>query len=99
MLACYIFGVAGTPSSKVTCERELVMAGIPSPNATYERKAKVAGKLIEQDTRMSGGGDAGTSNARREREALVARSRLPDEDEKGDNTRAHPRRMQNTKER
>ena len=91
--------MAGTPSSKVTCKRELVMAGIPLPNATCERKVKVAGKLIEQDTRMSGGGDAGTSNVRREREAVAARSRLPDERKKGDNTHAHPRRMQNTKER
>ena len=73
--------------------------GIPSPNATCERKVKVAGKFIEQDTRMSGGGDAGTSNARRERETVAARSRLPDEHEKGDNTHAHPCRMQNAKER
>jgi len=89
--------VAGTPSSKVTCEREL-MAGLPPPNATCERKVKVTGKLIEQDPRMSGGGvDAGTWNARREREAVAAvdcnmsaRKMI---------THAYPRRMQNTKER
>ena len=74
------------------------MAGIPSPNTTCERKVKVTGKLIEQDPRMSGGGgDAGTWNARREREAVAAvdchmsaRKVI---------THAYPRRMQNTKER
>jgi len=93
MLACYIFGVARTPSSKVTYELELMIA---SPNTTCERKVKVTGKLVEQDPRMSGGGgDAGRWNARCEREAVAvvdchmsARKII---------THGYPRRMQNTK--
>jgi len=66
LLACYIFGVAGTHLLKATCERELVMAGIPPLNATCKQKVMAAGKLSKQDTRMSGGSEAGTLNLGRD---------------------------------
>ena len=72
------------------------MAGIPSPNTTCERKVKATGKLIEQDPRMSGGGgDAGTWNARCEREAVAAVDCHMSERKMI--THAYPRCMQNTK--
>lgn len=69
--------MADTLSSDTTCERKLMMTGIPSSNTTCERKVMAVGILIEHDTWTSGG-DAGTSssNARREREAVTARTYL-----------------------